>query len=338
MSNLNNKSILITGGTGSFGKEIIKVLLEKHKLRRIVIFSRDELKQSEMQQKYSQKKFNNLRYFIGDVRDYERLKSAFHGIDIVIHAAALKQVHTAEYNPIESIKTNINGAENVIKAAFECNVGKVIALSTDKAVNPINLYGATKLVSEKLFISANNIYGDKITRFSVVRYGNVIGSRGSVVDIFKKCIKENSQFFPITDKNMTRFWMTLSESVELVLDSINLMIGGETYIPKLPSIKITDLAKAMSESKKIKVIGIRPGEKLNELLTNASNSYLTLEFKDHYVIMPSTSVNIEYKKYKKNKNNELGKLVKPEFEYSSNKNSHFLTLQEIRSKLPSDRD
>ena len=298
---INNKSILITGGTGSFGKEMLKTLLENFKVKKIVVFSRDELKQSELEQKYPSSKYKNIRYFIGDVRDYERLKSAFNGIDIVIHAAALKQVTTAEYNPIECIKTNINGAENVIKAAFECSVKKVIALSTDKAVNPINLYGATKLVSEKLFISANNIYGDKPTRFSVVRYGNVIGSRGSVVDVFKKLINQNAQHFPITDKRMTRFWMTLSQSVKLVLNSIELMRGGETYIPKIPSIKITDLAKVMSNNKKIKVIGIRPGEKINELLCASSAAHLTLEFDDHYVVIPSTSKNISYSSYKKNK-------------------------------------
>jgi UDP-N-acetylglucosamine 4,6-dehydratase len=330
---INNKSILITGGTGSFGKEMLKTLLKKFKAKKIVVFSRDELKQSELEQKYPSSKYKNIRYFIGDVRDYERLKSAFNGIDIVIHAAALKQVTTAEYNPIECIKTNINGAENVIKAAFECNVKKVIALSTDKAVNPINLYGATKLVSEKLFISANNIYGDKLTRFSVVRYGNVIGSRGSVVDVFKKLINQNVQYFPITDKRMTRFWMTLSQSVELVLNSIKLRQGGETYIPKIPSIKITDLAKAMNSSKKIKIIGIRPGEKINELLCSSSAAHLTLEFDDHYVVMPSTSKNISYNSYKKNKVGKIGKPVISEFEYTSEKNEKFLSLQDIKKGI-----
>ena len=330
---INNKSILITGGTGSFGKEMLKTLLENFKVKKIVVFSRDELKQSELEQKYPSSKYKNIRYFIGDVRDYERLKSAFNGIDIVIHAAALKQVTTAEYNPIECIKTNINGAENVIKAAFECSVKKVIALSTDKAVNPINLYGATKLVSEKLFISANNIYGDKPTRFSVVRYGNVIGSRGSVVDVFKKLINQNAQHFPITDKRMTRFWMTLSQSVKLVLNSIELMRGGETYIPKIPSIKITDLAKVMSNNKKIKVIGIRPGEKINELLCASSAAHLTLEFDDHYVVIPSTSKNISYSSYKKNKLGKIGKAVISEFEYSSEKNKNFLSLQDIKKSI-----
>jgi UDP-N-acetylglucosamine 4,6-dehydratase/5-epimerase len=330
---INNKSILITGGTGSFGKEMLKTLLKKFKAKKIVVFSRDELKQSELEQKYPSSKYKNIRYFIGDVRDYERLKSAFNGIDIVIHAAALKQVTTAEYNPIECIKTNINGAENVIKAAFECDVKKVVALSTDKAVNPINLYGATKLVSEKLFISANNIYGDKQTRFSVVRYGNVIGSRGSVVDVFKKLINQNVPCFPITDKRMTRFWMTLAQSVELVLNSIKLMQGGETYIPKIPSIKITDLAKAMSSSKKIKIIGIRPGEKINELLCSSSAAHLTLEFDNHYVVMPSTSKNISYNSYKKNKVGKIGKPVISEFEYTSEKNEKFLSVQDIKKSI-----
>lgn len=331
---INNKSILITGGTGSFGKKMLETLIKEYKPKKIVIFSRDELKQSELQEIYPPTKFPQLRFFIGDVRDYDRLRLGFNGIDIVIHAAALKQVTTAEYNPIECIKTNINGAENVIKAALDCKVEKVVCLSTDKAVSPINLYGATKLVSEKLFISANNIRGTNKTIFSVVRYGNVIGSRGSVVNVFKKCIKNKSEEFPITEDKMTRFWMTLSESVSMVVKSIHLMKGGETFIPKLPSIKITDLAKAMDGNKKIKLIGIRPGEKIDELLTSSSNAYLTLEFNDHYVVMPSTSVNTNFEDFRKNKNNEVGKLVKNDFEYSSGTNKNFLTIDQIKEKLP----
>ena len=261
-----------------------------------MFFSRDELKQSQLQYDYQSKKFKYIRFFIGDVRDLERLKSAFENVDIVIHAAALKQVNTAEYNPIECIKTNVNGAENVIKAAIHCNVKKVVALSTDKAVNPINLYGGTKLVSEKLFISANNTYGLHPTRFSVTRYGNVIGSRGSVVPIFNKISKNKKELFPITDKRMTRFWMTLDQSVELVLNSIAQMTGGETFIPKIPSVKITDLAKAIDPTKKIKIIGLRPGEKLHETLCSSDESHLILEFPDYYLVMPSTSMNKEREK------------------------------------------
>ena len=246
---MNNQKILITGATGSFGKKMIDRIIKKYRFKRLVIFSRDELKQSLIREKYSEEKYKNLRFFIGDIRDQERVKAAFNEIDVVIHAAALKQVTTAEYNPMECIKTNIIGAENVIKAALANNVKKVVALSTDKAVDPVNLYGATKLAAEKLFISANNIFGNKPTRFSVVRYGNVIGSRGSVVEVFNKILATNKPF-PITDKNMTRFWMTIDESVNLVLRSLKLMNGGETYIPKIPSIKILDLAKSFDPGRK----------------------------------------------------------------------------------------
>ena len=334
MSNyFKNKSVLITGGTGSFGTKILSTLI-KQNLKKIVIFSRDELKQSQLQEKYPKDKNKNLRYFIGDVRDLDRLISAFNGIDIVIHAAALKQVTTAEFNPIECIKTNINGSENVIKAALHANVEKVIALSTDKAVDPLNLYGATKLVAEKLFISSNNIYGDKRTRFSVVRYGNVIGSRGSVVDVFKKIILDNTKnFLPVTDKRMTRFWMTLQQSVDFVIKCVSLMRGGETFIPKLKSVKITDLARSMDPKKEIKLIGIRPGEKIHESLTTLSNDYLTLEFKNHFVVMPSTLVNIDKKLYINNKTGEKGKFVEKGFEYNSGTNKDFMGLKEIKEKL-----
>ena len=328
---MNNQKILITGATGSFGKKMIDRIIKKYKFKRLVIFSRDELKQSLIREKYSEDKNKNLRFFIGDIRDQERVKAAFNDIDIVIHAAALKQVTTAEYNPMECIKTNIIGAENVIKAALANNVKKVVALSTDKAVDPVNLYGATKLAAEKLFISANNIFGNKPTRFSVVRYGNVIGSRGSVVEVFNKILATNKPF-PITDKNMTRFWMTIDESVNLVLRSLKLMNGGETYIPKIPSIRILDLAKSFDPNKKINFIGIRPGEKINEFLCSSSTAHLTLEFKDHFLIMPSFEGNIKKIAYIKNKDGEKGKPVSQKFTYSSDKNS-FLKISEIKKKL-----
>ena len=328
---MNNQKILITGGTGSFGKKMVERIIKNFKYKRLVIFSRDELKQSLIREKYPEEKYKNLRFFIGDIRDQQRVISAFNDIDIVIHAAALKQVTTAEYNPMECIKTNIIGAENVIKASLACNVKKVVALSTDKAVDPVNLYGATKLAAEKLFISANNIFGNKPTRFSVVRYGNVIGSRGSVVEVFNKLSKSKDPF-PITDKKMTRFWMTIDESVNLVLKSLKLMNGGETYIPKIPSIKILDLAKSFDPNKKIKIIGIRPGEKINEFLCSTSTAHLTLEFKEHLLIMPSFIGNIKKSTYITNKEGEKGKLVSPEFTYSSDKNN-FLSVKEIKKNL-----
>ncbi len=328
---MNNQKILITGATGSFGKKMIDRIVENYSFKRLVIFSRDELKQSLIRERYSEDKYKNLRFFIGDIRDQERVKAAFNDIDVVIHAAALKQVTTAEYNPMECIKTNIIGAENVIKAALANNVKKVVALSTDKAVDPVNLYGATKLAAEKLFISANNIFGNKPTRFSVVRYGNVIGSRGSVVEVFNKILSTNKPF-PITDKNMTRFWMTIDESVDLVLRSLKLMNGGETYIPKIPSIKILDLARSIDPNKKIKFIGIRPGEKINEFLCSASTAHLTLEFNNHFLIMPSFEGNIKKTAYIKNKNGEKGKFVTQDFTYSSDKNT-FLKISEIKKRL-----
>lgn len=328
---MNNQKILITGATGSFGKKMIDRIIKKYRFKRLVIFSRDELKQSLIREKYSEEKYKNLRFFIGDIRDQERVKAAFNEIDVVIHAAALKQVTTAEYNPMECIKTNIIGAENVIKAALANNVKKVVALSTDKAVDPVNLYGATKLAAEKLFISANNIFGNKPTRFSVVRYGNVIGSRGSVVEVFNKILATNKPF-PITDKNMTRFWMTIDESVNLVLRSLKLMNGGETYIPKIPSIKILDLAKSFDPGRKINFIGIRPGEKINEFLCSSSTAHLTLEFKDHFLIMPSFEGNIKKTAYIKNKDGEKGKFVSKDFTYSSDKNN-FLKISEIKERL-----
>jgi UDP-N-acetylglucosamine 4,6-dehydratase len=322
----NDKSILITGGTGSFGKQYVKTILGKFKPKRIVIYSRDELKQFEMQQEFSQPE---MRYFLGDVRDKERLIEAMRGIDFVIHAAALKQVPAAEYNPTECIKTNIHGAENVIHAAIANNVQKVIALSTDKAANPINLYGATKLASDKLFVAANNIVGKQMTRFSVVRYGNVIGSRGSVVPFFKKLILEKSDHLPITHENMTRFWITLQDGVDFVLKNFTRMAGGEIFIPKIPSIKMVDLAKAMAPEKPIKIIGIRPGEKLHEIMCPSDDSHLTIEFSDHFVISPSIKFHNIEGNYRTNMIGEKGKDVPEGFEYNSGNNPTFLSIQQI---------
>lgn len=322
----NDKTIFITGGTGSFGKKYTEVLLEKYKPKKIIIFSRDELKQFEMQQT-----FNDpcMRYFIGDVRDYDRLKMATQGVDYIIHAAALKQVPTAEYNPFECIKTNIHGAESVIRAAIDNNVEKVIALSTDKAANPINLYGATKLASDKLFVAANNMAGDRRTSFSVVRYGNVTGSRGSVVPFFEKLIKNNVEKMPITHESMTRFWITLREGVNFVLKNFERMHGGEIFVPKLPSIRITDLAKAMAPDKEMDIIGIRPGEKIHEIMCPADDSHLTLEFNDHFVICPSITFTNRGNDFSVNKLNEKGKLVEQGMEYNSGSNPHFLNIEEI---------
>ncbi len=282
--NLNNKTILITGGTGSFGKNFVKYLTQKHSnLKKIIIFSRDELKQYEMKKFYEKNKiFHKLRFFLGDVRDYERLLIAFKNVDIIIHAAALKQVDTAEYNPGEFIKTNIIGGQNVIQASFYNNVSKIIALSTDKASSPINLYGATKLCSDKLFTSANHFYGQK--KFSVVRYGNVAGSRGSVIPLFLS--QKNKNVFNITHQDMTRFNISLKESIDLVMWSIKNSYGGEIVVPKLPSYKITDLAKAISEKAKIKIIGVREGEKIHEEMVSSSESINTLDIGNKYIILP----------------------------------------------------
>lgn len=322
----NNKSILITGGTGSFGKKFIKILLSKYQPKKVIVFSRDELKQFEMQQVFNQP---CMRYFIGDVRDVERLKKAMYKVDYVVHAAALKQVPAAEYNPMECIKTNIHGAQNVIDAAIDCNVKKVIALSTDKAANPINLYGATKLASDKLFTAANNLVGDRKTRFSVVRYGNVVGSRGSVVPFFKKLVENGANEIPITDDRMTRFWLKLEDGVNFVLKNFERMQGGEIFIPKIPSMRIMDLAKAIAPDLQTKVIGIRPGEKLHEIMCPADTYYETLEFADHYVIKPS--INFGYAvNYAKNAIGETGIPVKDGFEYNSGTNPHFLSVEELR--------
>ena len=322
----NGKSVLITGGTGSFGKRYVRTLLDNYDIKRLVIYSRDELKQFEMQQEFDNTEI--MRFFIGDVRDRERIKEAMRGIDIVIHAAALKQVPASEYNPMECIKTNIHGAENVINAALANNVNKVIALSTDKAANPINLYGATKLASDKLFVAANNMSGGR-TKFSVVRYGNVVGSRGSVVPFFNKLIAENLDHLPITHEDMTRFWITLQGGVDFVLKCLDRMYGGEIFVPKIPSVRIVDLARAMAPDKEMKIIGIRPGEKIHEVMCPADDSHLNIEFDDHFVISPSIRFYSRPNDFTKSSLNEVGRFVKSEFEYSSGKNSHFLTKSEI---------
>ncbi|NQY35411.1 MAG: UDP-N-acetylglucosamine 4,6-dehydratase (inverting) [Alteromonadaceae bacterium] len=322
----SNKTVLITGGTGSFGKKYVKTLLERYSPKKIIIYSRDELKQFEMQQDYNQE---CMRYFIGDVRDRERLTQAMNGVDFVIHAAALKQVPAAEYNPMECIKTNIHGAENVISAALANEVEKVIALSTDKAANPINLYGATKLVSDKLFVAANNISGGHKTTFSVVRYGNVVGSRGSVVPFFNKLIKEGACEIPVTHKEMTRFWITLQHGVDFVLKNFERMLGGEIFIPKIPSMRIMDLAKAMAPEIPVKIIGIRPGEKLHEIMCPSDNSYHTYEYDDHFVIAPAITFSSRTNDFTSNNLSEAGQEVTPGFEYNSLSNDHFLTVDEL---------
>lgn len=321
----DNKNILITGGTGSFGKKYTKILLEKYKPNKIIIYSRDELKQYEMAQEYTN---SCMRYFIGDVRDADRLKKAMKSVDFVIHAAALKHVPIAEYNPMECIKTNINGAQNVIDASIECKVSRVIALSTDKAANPVNLYGATKLASDKLFVAANNLVGEQDTKFSVVRYGNVVCSRGSVIPFFQKLISEGANELPITDDKMTRFLITLEDGVNFVLKNFDRMQGGEIFVPKIPSIKIVDLAKALAPELPHKIVGIRPGEKLHEIMCPADDSHLTYEFDDHYVIAPTIKFSSPVD-YSINNSNEKGIHVNQGFEYNSGNNDKWLNSTEL---------
>ena len=323
----NDKNILITGGTGSFGNKYTQLLLENFKPKKITIFSRDEYKQYLMQQKFND---SCMRYFIGDVRDFNRLNQAMRGVDFVIHAAAMKHVPASEYNPMECVRTNINGSENVIRASIENNVKKVIALSTDKAANPINLYGATKLAADKLFVAGNNIAGGHETIFSIVRYGNVVGSRGSVVPLFKRLIEEKSEYLPITHSEMTRFWITLKQGVDFVLKNFQRMQGGEIFVPKIPSVKIVDLADSLDSSIPKKIIGIRPGEKLHEVMCAADDSHLTYDFGDHYVIAPSIQFNNNVSNYSKNLIGESGSLVERNFEYSSGSNEKFLSVEEIK--------
>jgi len=322
---LNDKSVLITGGTGSFGKKATELILKKYKPRRLIIFSRDELKQFEMSQVYPLSKYECMRYFIGDVRDKERLYRAFQRVDYVVHAAALKQVPAAEYNPFEAVKTNIIGAQNIINVAIDQKVKRVIALSTDKAANPINLYGATKLCSDKLFIAGNAYVGREHTTFSVVRYGNVVGSRGSVIPFFLKH-KENG-FLPITDKRMTRFWITLDQGVEFVLWCLEHMCGGELFVPKIPSMNIMDLAKAIAPECETNIVGIRPGEKLHELMITRDDSRQTLEFDNFYVIQPN------FKFWDRRSSWNGGRSVPEQFEYSSESNPWRLSIEEMRALI-----
>lgn len=326
----SGKSILVTGGTGSFGKAFIRRLLAVDNPRRVIVYSRDELKQYEMMPEFEGD--GRMRFFLGDVRDADRLKMAFRGVDFVVHAAALKQVPAAEYNPMECIKTNIHGAENVINAAIATGVEKVIALSTDKAANPINLYGATKLASDKLFIAANNITGKDRTRFSVVRYGNVVGSRGSVVPFFRGLVAAGKAELPITDERMTRFWITLDQGVEFVLRAFKRMHGGEIFVPKIPSATILDLASAIAPELPTRLVGIRPGEKLHEVMCPRDDSHLTLEFAEHFVITPTISF-VDHPDFGRNASGEVGVPVADGFEYSSGNNPHFLTVAEIRELL-----
>lgn len=322
----NGKSVLISGGTGSFGRAFLHTLLALYQPKRVVIFSRDELKQYEMQQEFNAP---CMRYFIGDVRDADRLKQAMRGIDYVVHAAALKHVPAAEYNPTECIRTNVVGAENIINAAIENGVQKVIALSTDKASSPINLYGATKLLSDKLFVAANNITGEHKTRFSVVRYGNVVGSRGSVLPFFRKLIREGAVELPITDVRMTRFWITLQNGVDFVLQSFQRMHGGELFVPKIPSANIVDLATAMAPQLPQRSIGIRPGEKLHEMMISRDDSRHAFEFSQHYVIAPSINFNVRTD-YQVDGLGEVGCPVSEHFEYVSDTNPHFLSIDDLR--------
>ena len=315
--NWKNLTVLVTGGTGSFGKKFVQIMLQKYKPKKIIIFSRDEFKQHQMQQEFDDL---SIRYFVGDVRDYSRLRRAFDGVDIVVHAAALKQIPSCEYNPFEAIMTNIIGAKNVIEAAIDCKVKKIIAISTDKAVNPINLYGATKLCAEKMFVQGNSYVGLKNTRFSCVRYGNVLGSRGGIVELFKQ--QRQHGVVTITDKRMTRFWITLEQGIEFVVKCVEIMQGGEIFIPKLPSMKVVDLAKAICPQCKIKLIGIRPGEKINECLLTDDEARHALEFKDLFVVEPEFSWWVR----EKLKN---GSPLPEGFRYSSDKNKDWITIEKM---------
>ena len=322
---IDNKVILITGGTGSFGKKFTEAVLSNYKPKKLIIFSRDEMKQYEMKQVFSEEKYKNIRYFIGDVRDSDRLHRAFNGVDVVVHAAALKIVPTAEYNPFEAVRTNVFGAENVINVAIDNKIERVIALSTDKAVNPVNLYGATKLCAEKMFIAANN-YSPHGTKFSVVRYGNVFGSRGSVVPFFKECAQKKE--VPITDKNMTRFWITLDQCVKFVLSCLETMEGGEIFVPKIPSMKISDLASAICPGCKQKLIGIRPGEKLHESLLSSDDGIHSYEFEDRFVVYSQV---VGHNNGKKNAKN-----IGIDFEgYRSDNNKEWLGAEELKKIIKS---
>jgi len=322
---LNDKVILITGGTGSFGKKCTEIILKRYKPKKLIIFSRDELKQWEMAQRFPSSEYDCMRYFIGDVRDKERLNRALQGVDYVIHAAALKQVPTLEYNPFEAVKTNIIGSQNVINVAIDQGVRKVIALSTDKAANPINLYGATKLCSDKLFIAGNSYTKRDGTIFSVVRYGNVLGSRGSVIPLFLK--QREKGILSVTDLNMTRFWITLEQGVKFVLKCLENMVGGELFVPKIPSMKIMDLAKAICPECEIKIVGIRSGEKLHEVMVPKDEARNTVEFKDYYVIKPA--FHFFERRFVEDNCNPLAE----DFEYSSSTNTWWLSIEEMQKMI-----
>ena len=323
---LDNKTILITGGTGSFGKCFTRYVFTHYNPKKVIVYSRDEFKQFIMQNEFREYA-DRLRFFIGDVRDKERLERAFEGVDYVIHAAALKQVPTCEYNPNEAIKTNIHGAQNVIDAALDSNVKKVVALSTDKAVNPVNLYGGTKLVSDKLFIAANAYAGTKDINFSIVRYGNVAGSRGSIIPLFHNIIKNGGRELPITDYRMTRFWISLTQGVELVIKALEEATGGETFISKIPSFKVTDLANAMLPGCEMPAIGIRPGEKLHEIMVTVEDSYTTYEYDRHFIVYPQMTWN------NRQQPDLSGRKVEEGFSYSSGTNTEWLSVEDIRELL-----
>lgn len=329
----DDANILVTGGTGSFGQRFIATVLDRHNPRRLIVYSRDEFKQFQMARRLSDPR---LRYFIGDVRDRDRLMMAMRNVNIVVHAAALKHVAIAEYNPFEAVRTNIWGAENVVTAAIRTGVRRVIALSTDKAANPINLYGATKLASDKIFIAGNNLAGAQDTRFAVVRYGNVVGSRGSVVPFFKKLVAQGADHFPITDPRMTRFWITLQQGVDFVLRCLETMQGGELYVPKIPSMTVTDLATALDPDKKQRVVGIRPGEKLHEVMITDDDARATVDMGDYFVIEPQGATFGATTAY-----SALGKPVPADFRYASDNNAEWLdaaALQEMVADIPADED
>ena len=319
-----NSVVLVTGGTGSFGQKFTEIMLHEYQPKKLIIFSRDELKQHEMQQRFSEDRYPNIRFFIGDVRDRDRLYRAFDGVDIVVHAAAMKQVPAAEYNPFEAIKTNVLGAENIIDAAIDQNVKQVIALSTDKAVNPINLYGATKLCAEKLFVAGNSYVGNKPTRFSVVRYGNVVGSRGSVVPFFMQ--RRETGKLPITHEQMTRFWITLEKGVEFVVKCTDRMTGGEVFVPKIPSMRVVDLAKAIAPECELEIVGIRPGEKVHEVLVSEDEARNTVEYDDYYAISPM----FQARSTQSGSEGSGGSPCSDGFRYSSDTNQHWLTTDELR--------
>lgn len=325
---LNDKSILVTGATGSFGRSFIKAVTANYMPRRLIVFSRDELKQYELAQHFPTERLKYMRYFIGDVRDVERLEMAMRGVDFVIHAAAIKHVPVAEYNPFECIRTNVIGAENVVRAAIRTNVRKVLALSTDKAVNPINLYGASKLAADKIFVAANNYSGQKGTRFALVRYGNVLGSRGSVVSLFQSLVNDGADSLPITDVRMTRFWITLDQGVKFVISALDTMVGGEIFVPKIPSMRVTDLAKAIAPHLPHRVVGIRPGEKLHEVLVTDDDARTTVEMPDRYIIQPAfhfwTGRHLE---------GQGAVSVAEDFRYASNTNAQWLDTAAIRAML-----